>query len=547
MNAAMMVKSWLVGSSPASRGGALLKVIVAPFSLMWHLLLARKVAATLAAAADPEKPTPPAEEIREAAQANRQLRAFAPTLHAPPQVKRIHIASGILWGMIIYLVLVHHAFDHIQSALTNGDSPRELAIYQGPATIPTTNDLADTIFAAAAIKEPDADTRKRLAEAIDATLVKGEHGEWRLPALSLALNLANNGQQCANRADDCKTRLLDSMGRLLIGYSPAWTKSDLAFIAVALNSSLYPGADSPAEPWMATRLREAVTFQRSDPVNPAQLAAILAGRTTPAGEDAAVPRLIEHALQAALDTDNARWAATYEVGFVFGPGRLAVLVLLMCILNALMYRQCARMPLEEQFWRVHTKLREVFEGWGDKSPDASARQEAARALCEYFDKNFPGLHGGDGDPDKTQTAESADPRLHPVAGLLSAAHKAFELKNPQLIQVAEDAARADMERWRETLNSFITLFPVIGFSATLLGLIAAFSAADQVAVFTGVDKAAAVRAMVGELSACFATTFLALLFMALLTIFSLRQSQREASLLSRLGGELSAGLAGTGK
>lgn len=512
-------------------------VLAAPVIMLVGLVLAIWASQVIAATGDVEKRTPARAAQAGARMVCRGLGRLAPIMQTP----WAYIVGAAFWALVIYLVIVRHAFAHLETELTKYAAPQEFAVFEGRPRPPSDNELADAIIAASGIQaKPDEESRRAIARAVHDNIVK-EKQSWRLPALPTAIQLALDNHSCAEQTASCREALLTAVAHVMVGNLPSVADADRRYLMRALEP--VQGEDHLVRrgPGGIAWALDAITAQRSVPIDPGSLAKLLIGKAAP-DPDAVVPKVVQHLLQAALDSDRTRSVLTYEVGIFYGWERLVVLVLFLCVVHALIYRECARVPLEEQAEFVHEELRALAQA---RSPtaahDGKNRLGELTQLCTKFDERYPRLHmARDKEDRRPQDATNADPHLHPIAGLLSATRRSLNADNPRLISVAAEDVRSHMERWRETLNGVITLFPVIGFSATLLGLIAAFSVADRVAVFAGLAKATAVRAMVSELSACFATTFLALLAMALLTLFSMRQAQCEHAMVERLGIELDA-------
>jgi hypothetical protein len=80
----------------------------------------------------------------------------------------------------------------------------------------------------------------------------------------------------------------------------------------------------------------------------------------------------------------------------------------------------------------------------------------------------------------------------------------------------------------------IAIFPVVGFVATLLGLIEALFSANMIATTAGDERGAAILGVTTVLSSCFATTFLALLAMAMFSVFNMLQGRREKAFIREI-------------
>ena len=141
-----------------------------------------------------------------------------------------------------------------------------------------------------------------------------------------------------------------------------------------------------------------------------------------------------------------------------------------------------------------------------------------KRILEWFEARFP--------------ADQDNPEFTPIRNLLNAAKAGYAQRSLDEIDLR---ARIDSEligQSRVLLDTLITVFPVIGFAATLWGLITALSSANLIASSVGDERNANVMRVTSELSSCFSTTLLALLAMALFGVWSTLQARRETALVS---------------
>ncbi|MBK1838390.1 hypothetical protein JHL17_13300 [Azospirillum sp. YIM B02556] len=89
----------------------------------------------------------------------------------------------------------------------------------------------------------------------------------------------------------------------------------------------------------------------------------------------------------------------------------------------------------------------------------------------------------------------------------------------------------EIESERIVIDSMIAVFSVIGFVATLLGLIEALASANTIATTSGDERGAAILTVTTVLSSCFATTFLALVCMAGFSVINMIQGRHERNII----------------
>lgn len=226
------------------------------------------------------------------------------------------------------------------------------------------------------------------------------------------------------------------------------------------------------------------------------------------GDDESLCGPVAHLLQGALDDPRTR-SLQVQFGMVYGVGRWLVIVLALAVASTLCWR---RLVLRRM--RLHISLLN-----GQLLPPLAPRITLALAVMTALD------------PPQESPPESPKPAPNagedPVLALAYQASYSHKLKDATVVRDAANQASREMGRWWDLIGTFITLFPVIGLAATLNGLIHAFAQADQIAIAMGDDRAGAIRAMVSELSSSFSTTFIALLAMAILTLWALRLRHAE--------------------
>ena len=437
----------------------------------------------------------------------------------------IWIASCVL-GLVVYLMSLLWVYSGIQTALRNA-APTEVA-FLGPASNEvacTGSDKQPTQLAkwyGAAFGISDSKVLLQLS----AALCMGEIGKKvpvaALPALTVVENYLKQDSQCGGNGQcgaDCSSYWRRRMARLL-GGSPRSGTAELALapqpavpVTSGSPSGKGPGCDiaDPSPWWNFGGL-----IAKPSPISAPDVAKWLLRTQNCVDSNKEACQLVTRLLQAALDNPKVRWERTF-VNMLWGWERLVVLILFFVVLLCLAHRSLARQNLDRQKRELMQWYRNALSRRlpTDKFP---TQRELAEAWLLQF-KNA-------GDAFKHSHPEEQDnPLFSPIRNLLRVPEK----------DEIEIRARIDKEliaQSRVTLDALITIFPVIGFVATLWGLIVALSSANLIASSTGDDRNAAVMHVTSELSSCFSTTLLALVFMTFFAIWNTLQGRREQELVS---------------
>jgi len=273
------------------------------------------------------------------------------------------------------------------------------------------------------------------------------------------------------------------------------------------NLSFVIGSDeSPCSsrlwPWSDRALKWRPWSERSAQWRPASVAKLMGCGAS--GKDFVCP-IVGALLQGALDDVRSR-DLLVKLGMIEGLGRWLVLALSLAAVSALCWRMAAFNRMKSDI-RIVNKAIEEAAGKGN-----IFRAESAWIALPYNDDS-----------------NSKAPLAHPVIGMVQQARSSHDPTDRDETRVRDVShqMRNEMQRWWDRLATLITLFPVIGLAATLNGLIHAFSQADRIAAAMGDSRAGAIQVMVGELSASFATTFVALLAMAGLTLWMILLQHSE--------------------
>jgi biopolymer transport protein ExbB/TolQ len=326
-----------------------------------------------------------------------------------------------------------------------------------------------------------------------------------VPALSLAIRLVYGEGQCKACEDECRNYWKDDLARHLAGTfvrSNKLTSGDPEACAKLRASKFVDYFRS----WMFSNKPQ----PSGAPENAHRLMGVDACLSDETRETCT---MVTRLLQAAVDNPSVRSARTW-MNMFWGLERMLVYWLAFVVLFALIYHSLARQNLERQKDWLSTELDPK------KTIDLTS-------LKKRLIKTFPEEEA------HQATLESGSQNITPVLDLLNAAvndHSGGGGHNDLDARVTANTHQ--ITHGRVAIDLLITVFPVIGFVATLWGLITALSSANLIASSQGDEKNAAVLHVTAELSSCFATTLLALTLMTVFAIINVLQAKKEIQLVT---------------
>jgi hypothetical protein len=293
-----------------------------------------------------------------------------------------------------------------------------------------------------------------------------------LKALDLVTQIALHAGTCANDNSECIKQMKRALVRLIGGW-PGNIESDERIVKER------PAAQAAYS--LAGISLTGLFYGRSPAKPPPAIAEmVMSSKCDPDNKEIERCLLLTRLVQSIVDNPNVRHERSFWVNLWYGPERLAVWWLTIATLIVLVRRERAR-----------------------RSYEASLKNEDSS--CD---------HAG------------ADP-IRTLDDLVK--NKA---SNTEIEQIADiHIERIDQDRM--SLDSMIAIFPVIGFVATLSGLIEALAAANRIAVTTGGERSAAILDVTSVLSSCFSTTLLALVGMSVFAVWNMIQGRKEREIIRR--------------
>jgi hypothetical protein len=415
---------------------------------------------------------------------------------------------GVIWslslvlGFLIYFAGMLWAYSSQTSDLLNA-APSEVAFLKTaiPQAGCSTSTLADLPKLYAAAFGVSSDTTN---SALVNPLCQPSYKQFSaIPAITVVETLIHQDLKCGgNCSVECSEYWRERIARLL-GGSLLSGEANLAMTPLPVS-----GAGDKCDIAEPLNLSDRFwgIFRKPSPISAPVVAQWLLGLRQCVGDHTDNCTLVTRLLQSALDNDGVRSSRRF-VNMICGVERLLVLVLFFVLLFSLSYRSIVRRNLDDQKRQTIDHL-------------ASNRETSPSEALDWFEEQFP-----EGDDNEEFT---------PIRHLLRAAAKAGKKAADSLHEI-DFRARIDSEligQSRVVLDALITVFPVIGFAATLWGLIVALSNANLIASSIGDQRNANVMRVTSELSSCFSTTLLALICMTLFAVWSTLQAKREAALVN---------------
>ena len=437
------------------------------------------------------------------------IRSWASTspLSIPPhRWRKIGIISSLI-GFVLYYGGVYWAYCSVRHQLLIAP-PSEVAFLQA-GNADTGGACSNKKTAenyASAFNISNQDTIAALSAAL---CLPGKASD--IPAITVAERLVHKDGQCGGKdcSPECANYWREWIARLLGG---SFLSSDATLTVKATGGS--GDKCDISEPWTLWIWnlwnRFWGIFRKPDPVSAPDVAQRLLGLERCVGDNKDTCVLVTRLLQSALDSDIVRPSRT-AVNMICGFERLFVFILFFVMLLSLSYRSIVRLNLDEQKKKT---LDEFQKTLANKIPDTPA-SKTPEVLFEWFEQNF------------LDTQDN--PEFTPIRKLLKAT------KTGGSVADIDSRAAINSELFsqsRVVLDTLITVFPVIGFAATLWGLIVALSSANLIASSVGDERNAHVMRVTSELSSCFSTTLLALLSMTLFAVWSTVQAKHETALVT---------------
>jgi hypothetical protein len=265
----------------------------------------------------------------------------------------------------------------------------------------------------------------------------------------------------------------------------------------------------------------------------------------------AIPRFEAALIDALRNDDEVRRQRVY-VNAIVGPERALIFMLAFWFVALLMSRAVQALPHRAHAIEIKRLLAEYEVKWRQEPASAETRLATATALHEMLsegeeidtaaiDKEIKENWGA------TAPASANEPspiRTIPSA-LLEAAIKEMQSRQPvsgrtiasnlpdtRSIETAAEGLQGNLRHSRLIFDALLPTFPAIGFIATVSSLLIAMSKADQIVKAADpMARGIATSAVTDTLSLCFATTFMALICLVILTPLSMRQDGIEQQLI----------------
>jgi hypothetical protein len=378
------------------------------------------------------------------------------------------------------------------------------------------------------------------------------------PGLVIAARLLGPGQSTSGDENGCEEDIIGSvagaLGRQLLGW-PSSTKDELQGllqfrqIRSPSTGTAPSGTPPPADSASTTEMVQRACAQFRDRQAPA-ISVMTAGLARTAakpanelaerilGADACLPGgsssrnynecvLLRALFSATLNAEDVR-DARLGINFIWGWERAAVLALAFQIVLAMGHLFGARKPLEKQANWLAVELQMIDSRLSPNNanpPVMNANQETHNLHRNFYDK-----FGKAGAPGTAPPFEWKG-GLTVLRDIVDASEESSHTDDRTHLEKFVELHTQALARQRAFINALVTAFPAIGLVATLNGLIHALSRASGIVAGTEAERFANTELVTGVLSSSFATTLIALVFMAVCMLINVREEHREAELL----------------
>jgi MotA/TolQ/ExbB proton channel family protein len=265
-----------------------------------------------------------------------------------------------------------------------------------------------------------------------------------------------------------------------------------------------------------------------------------------------IPRF-QAALFDSLRNDDGVRKEMVFVNAIVGPERALIIVLGFWFVALLMARAVQALPHRAHRFEIQKWLAVYEDEWRTNAADAPKRLAMASALHLALSQgenvsaealNTAISNAGRPIPASNSAPSNTFIRTIPSA-LLDAAIQEMKsrqqastkgspsnLPDTRSIETAAEGLQGTLRRSRLVFDALLPTFPAIGFIATVSSLLTAMSKADQIVKAADpIARGIATSIVTDTLSLCFASTFMALVCLVILTPLSMRQEGIEQQLI----------------
>jgi hypothetical protein len=487
----------------------------------------------LLAAIDPLRATPDQARLEKRMRRAQQFGHWFPSLRISPRRWAWLAISATTTGIIVHAIIVNFAYTGLLAATLDA-KPNFLDSYLDN---PTPDQLSRDLKARFSLTNND--LLKRVG-----ALRPGTNGKPIALTMVTELVASPACQQCQ---EGCQKALPPVFARLLSGWPSKTLDQDQNFIK-DIYSVKPPPPESPSttKEEFDAKVKKACLaigelgdqtlwipnlWNRTDPWPAPRLAEAILGVEKCYATEHDECALITRLFQSTLDNSGVRLWRAAGVNFFYGWERTLVIVLVILLAEVLLYHTCARLLLSAQYCWVQLRLataESTIASERDRLQNKQAslekktlatREECALDLRTGFEATF-------------LSSANAQDREEPIHALVRSAEVGLRYGDGRYVDETARAGLSEIDTSREVIGALVTIFPVIGFAATLLSLVFALAGANQIATSNGDARSAVILQVTALLSSCFATTFLALVSMAFFAVMNLLQGTTEKQILT---------------